>query len=130
MSAAAAFTARLDLLEGAGQITSPARRLTEDVVDDIEREFELELDEEHGAQLVTHLAMALGRLDRGEPVTTTVSVVTDELAGCPRENEFAHRVLGRCGERLGRAVPDSEIAYLALHLCALKMRQRGGGRAK
>lgn len=119
MSGANAFTERMDLLESSGQVTTTARQLTDEVIDEIEREFVVQLDEESGAQLVTHVAMALSRVDRGEPHTTALSVVEDELADCPREHDFSRRVLGRCGERLGRSVPEGEIAYLAVHLCVL-----------
>lgn len=121
VSGAAAFAARLDLLERAGEITPTARRLTDEVVDEIAREFGLDLDEEYGAQLVTHLAMALGRLDRGEPEATALAVVEEELAECRREHDFARRVLERCGAELGRSVPEGEVAYLAVHLCALTL---------
>jgi transcriptional antiterminator len=113
------FAERLDLLETSGQVTPAACKLTEEVVREIGREFHVELDEESGAQLVTHLAMALARLDRGEPAASALSVVKEELEDCPREHDFARRVLGNCGERLGRRVPDGEIAYLAVHLCVL-----------
>jgi transcriptional regulatory protein LevR len=113
------FAQRLDLLEASGQVTTDARRLTDEVVAEIEREFAVQLDEETGAQLVTHLAMALSRVDRGDPQASALAVVTDELAECPQEHEFSRRVLGRCGEQLGRDVPEGEIAYLAVHLCVL-----------
>jgi transcriptional regulatory protein LevR len=119
MNAATEFAERMDVLEASGQVTADARRLTEEVIAEIEREFAVHLDEDSGAQLVTHLAMALSRVDRGDPQMTALAVVTDELADCPREHEFSRRVLGRCGEQLGRAVPEGEIAYLAVHLCVL-----------
>jgi transcriptional antiterminator len=113
------FATRMDLLESSGQVTAQARLLTEDVIAQIEQEFAVRLDEQSGSQLVTHLAMALSRLDRGDPQPRALPSVAAELAQYPREREFSRRVLGECGQRLGRPVPEGEIDYLAMHLCVM-----------
>lgn len=115
----AELQSRLDLLTSAGEITAQARTLTEDVIRAIATEFDVQLDEENGAQLVTHLAMSLTRLERGTAEEFTIAGVDDEIRGRVREREFSTRTLGRCGEQLAREVPEAEIAYLTLHLCAL-----------
>ena len=114
-----AFAERLDLLLESGQITPRARELTEDVVERIEREFSVTLDETHGAQFVTHLAMALGRLDGGDVETQVSGVVEEEIRGRDHERAFMQRTLAECGERLERDVPEAEISYMTVHLCAL-----------
>jgi transcriptional regulatory protein LevR len=115
----AELQSRLNLLTSAGEITARARTLTEDVIRAVATEFHLWLDEDNAAQLVTHLAMALTRLERGTAEESTISVVDDEIRARVREREFSARTLRRCGEQLGREVPPAEIAYLTLHLCAL-----------
>jgi transcriptional regulatory protein LevR len=111
--------ARLDLLASAGEVTACARTLTEELMRAISGEFHVDLDENNGAQLVTHMAMALTRLDRGTPEESAIAVVDDEIRERTHELDFSARILRRCGEQLGREVPEAEIAYLALHLCAL-----------
>jgi transcriptional regulatory protein LevR len=110
---------RLDLLERANQVTPLARALTDEAIARIEREFEVVLDEANAAQLVTHLAVALSRLDRDEALTETPAVVGDELAEYPRELAFVRELLADLGTQVGRRVPDAEVSYLTLHLCAL-----------
>ena len=63
-----AFTARLDLLEDSGQVSAAARQQTLDFIDAVEAAFAVGLDEENGAMLVTHLAMALTRTERRAPL--------------------------------------------------------------
>ena len=114
-----AFAERLDLLLESEQITPRARELTEQTVDRIEAAFGVGLDEDHGAQFVTHLAMALARLDRGDVEREVSSVVEQEISGRDRERSFMEEVLRDCGARIGRDVPEAEISYMTVHLCAL-----------
>lgn len=110
---------RLDVLESAGEITPRARQLTEKVVCRIERELHVRLNEGNAAQLVTHLAMALGRLDRGEPERAIDDLVEDVAVGHPREFEFAQSVMESCAEEIGRPIPLAEVMYLTVHLVVL-----------
>ncbi|MGI8824076.1 MAG: PRD domain-containing protein [Chloroflexota bacterium] len=115
----ATFDARLSLLEETGQITSLARSLAEDMVERIEQVFSLQLNEANGAQFVTHVAMALSRLDRREEEAFASAVVDDELSECGQQLEFMRRVAQEYASELGREIPGSEISYMAIHLCAL-----------
>lgn len=115
----AVLQSRLDLLVSAGEITRRAQRLTEEVVGAVAEEFDLQLQEANGAQLVTHVALALTRVERGEPETTAIGAVDEEISAHERQLAFSRRVLGRCSQELGRPVPEAEISYLTLHLCAL-----------
>jgi transcriptional regulatory protein LevR len=117
--AATAFDERLSLLVGSGQVTPVARRLTESVVVEVETALGRALGEDDGAPFVTHLAMALSRLDRGEEAPAPSVAVEEELRAHPREHELMERALGRCGDELGRPVPATEVAYMTMHLCAL-----------
>ena len=110
---------RLDLLEQAGEITSRARQLTAAAIARIEREFDVRLDESNAAQLVTHLAMALSRLDRGDVETSVPAVVDDELETYTRELAFSRSLLDDLGSQLERAVPEAEVAYMTVHLAVL-----------
>jgi transcriptional regulatory protein LevR len=110
---------RLDLLERAGEITSRARQLTATAIARIEREFDVRLDESNAAQLVTHLAMALSRLDRRDVETSVPAVVDDELAAYTREFAFSRALLDDLGSQLERPVPEAEVAYMTVHLAVL-----------
>ncbi|MCW2736851.1 PRD domain-containing protein [Nocardioides sp.] len=119
----AMFQERLDLLEEAHQITPLARRLTEFMVAELAVQFELELDEESGALMVTHLAMALTRLNRGEVAAPVSESLERELAGRVDERDAVARLMQEASEVLGREVPETEILYMTLHLTSLVLKR-------
>lgn len=117
-----AFADRLSLLEESGQVTGVARRLTEDIIARIEREFDVQLDETNGAQMVTHVAMALSRVQRGDVETEVPAVVEEEIAGCDRERAFVDEIVKDWESKLGQEIPQAEVLYVVIHLCALAQR--------
>ncbi|MFJ5560762.1 PRD domain-containing protein [Streptomyces sp. NPDC093250] len=116
---AAEFAERLDMLEEAGQVTPLARRLTEFTVAELADELDVAFTEDNAAPFVTHLAVALTRLNRGEPGIEPSSVVDDEIRGRLRERDAVQRVMTECEKLLDRQIPDSEVAYMTVHLCAI-----------
>jgi hypothetical protein len=113
------FRDRLDLLEESSQVTPLARWLTESSLARIGQTFELRLTEENAAQFVTHLAIALTRLQRGDPPVELSAVVADELKSRAQEREMLRSIMTECEDVLDRRVPDVEIDYMTVHLCAL-----------
>ena len=93
--------------------------MTEAIVVRIERTFDLQLDQENGALFVTHLAMALSRLQRGQGETEVSGVVEEEIETCEREAEFVQGIVDDCQRELGIAVPPAEVSYMVIHLCAM-----------
>jgi transcriptional regulatory protein LevR len=119
------FSARLDLLVSSGQVTNEARSLTTEYLSAIETEFGIELREGEGSALVTHLAMGLTRLARNEPAIEAPPSLIDEVAGHPRELQFTRAQLRQCGDSLGCPLPESEIVFMAAHLCVLTATMQG-----
>ncbi|WP_169950463.1 PRD domain-containing protein [Microbispora sp. H11081] len=115
----AEFAERLDLLEEARQITPLARRLTELAIAEIADELAVTFTEENAAPFVTHLAVALTRLNRFEREAAPSAVVDEEIRDRTREREVIQRVMEECEKLLDREVPESEIAYMTVHLCAI-----------
>jgi hypothetical protein len=120
----ATFADRLDMLEESGQISPLARWLTEHSLARLAEHFGLTLTEDNAAQFVTHLAMALGRLQRGEPEVLASDVVAEEVAQFPREREAMRAIMDESEGVLDRGVPDSEVDYMTVHLCALLLEGR------
>ncbi len=116
---AAEFAERLDMLEESGQVTNLARRLTELCLAELATDLHLTLDEDNAAQFVTHLAIALTRINRGDPAVAMSAVVAEEIADRQRELDAVTRVMGDASRLLQREVPESEITYMTVHLCAL-----------
>jgi hypothetical protein len=119
----AIFQERLDLLQEADQITPLARRLTVFMVAELATEFDLTLDETSGAPMVTHIAMALTRLNRGEVAAPLSRSLERELAGRVAERAAITRLMGEVARLLGRDVPETEISYMTLHLATLVLKR-------
>lgn len=117
------FAERLDLLQEAGLITQLARRLTEFMVVELAAEFVLPLDDSSGAPMVTHIAMALTRLNRGEEPPALSTSLERELAGKVDERAAITRLMDEAADALGREVPETEISYMTLHLAALVLKK-------
>jgi HrpA-like RNA helicase len=113
------FAERLDMLEESGQVTNLGRRLAELSLADLAAELRLVLTEDNAAQFVTHLAIALTRINRGDPEITVSPVALEEIADRHREREAVTRVMRDCSRLLQRDVPESEIAYMTVHLAGL-----------
>jgi hypothetical protein len=113
---------RLDLLEGADVITPRARSATERAVAPIEAFAGIPLDDEGGQQFVTHLAMTLTRLDRDEEAPALPGTVGEEIAERHEEWAFARALATQWEVEFGRALPESEIAYVVVHLSVLRVR--------
>jgi transcriptional regulatory protein LevR len=113
------FRDRLDMLEESGQVTALARWMTESSLARITQEFGLRLTEENASQFATHVAMALSRLQRGEDEAPLSEALADEVRGHARERELVRRIMSECEPLLERSVPEVEIDYATVHLCAL-----------
>ena len=113
------FAERFDMLEESGQVTNLARRLTEMALAALATDLDLALTEDNAAQFVTHMAIALTRINRGDPEITVSAVAVEEIADRKREREAVATVMSDCSRLLQRDVPDSEIAYMTVHLCGM-----------
>lgn len=113
------FAERLDMLEESGQVTNLARRLTELCLADLAAALSLTLTEDNAAQFVTHLAIALTRINRGDPEIAMSAVAAEEVADRAREHQAVTGVMRDASRLLQREVPESEITYMTVHLCAL-----------
>jgi hypothetical protein len=116
------FAPRLDLLEDSGQVSQVARQQALDFVDAAESAFDVALDEDNGAMLVTHLAMALTRTERREPLPEQPpAVIVDEARANPTELAFVREKLDAYGAVLGEALPESEYVFMTAHLCTVTL---------
>jgi transcriptional antiterminator len=110
---------RLQLLLDSGQIDVAAHAATRAVVALVEGRYRTQVTEDNGAQFVTHLAVALARLRRGEGLCELPQAALSEAREYPVEWEFVATAVGEQARRLDVTLPTAEIAYLTLHLAAL-----------
>lgn len=113
------FRDRLDMLEESGQVTNLARRLTEMSMAQLSEELQLTLTEANAAPFVTHFAIALTRINRGDPEIAGSAVAEGEIADRHRERDAVSHVMRDCSRLLQREIPPNEIAYMTAHLCVM-----------
>jgi transcriptional regulatory protein LevR len=109
---------RLNLLVDSGEITETIRYSVVDFVNGIEDKYSLKITEENGSMLVSHLAMALGRIERREEIQTMDEELFTEVKETQtyKELDMFYDILE---ENLGSEIPESEKDFIALHLCTL-----------
>ena len=118
-----AFRERLDLLQTSGQLTQSVREATEALIAELNRRVG-PIDDDNAGVLVSHVALSLGRLTRGELLEPDL-LVQSEANQYPDELAEAAE-LARLAEQLGAgSLPGGEVSFLAIHLRALKESKRG-----
>jgi transcriptional regulatory protein LevR len=116
---ASEFRDRLDMLEESNQLTRSARKAALLCLAEISKAVEITLTEDNAAPFVTHVAVALTRLERGEDPVAVSGVVEEEVADRTQERSIVASAMRRCGDLLGIELPDSEISFITVHLCAV-----------
>lgn len=111
------FDARLRILRDAGQIGDQTLKRVKEAVGWL-AERQLVLDEENGAMFVTHLAIALERLQKGEAVEGLAPALLTEVKGS-KHCAAGEQIAKELEELWGIVLPESEKGYVMLHLCML-----------
>ena len=113
------FQERFDLLEAGGQLDPHVRPVVEGFLGDLATSFGVAVDEATAPQFATHLATAFTRIRAGDEDLEASAVVTAEIRDRTAEVEFVTDVVRRSESALGRIVPQAEIDYMVVHVCAL-----------
>lgn len=115
---------RLALLVESGQIRAAAATAAEQLLAGVAAYVGRPVAAETGGMIATHVALALERLLRGEPLADVPDVVIAEAGQHPETQAVAARLfadaLASLPDGAGVAVPASEVAYLTLHLQSLR----------
>lgn len=109
---------RLELLENSGEIDSYTRKAVIGFTKNIEKKYSIEVKEENGVMLVTHLAMALSRIKKGEEIESIDEEIFKEVKTTKMYKELPeyYKLLE---EQLDIFIPQNEKDYIALHVCTL-----------
>lgn len=115
------FRDRFQLMEESGQLSAPVRALTEELLRKVEREIGIELTEESGGMAATHLALALERIARREPLEAIPEDIVAEGRQCIDEWRLAEAISREAARVLDEGLPDGELGFLAIHFRAVKL---------
>ena len=109
---------RMDILREAGQISPETYEKVEKIILHFLSKHLIEIDETNGAMLITHLCIALNRMEKGEKINR----IEDEMFEEVRKNRFftkAQEAMNEINRILGSEMPIEESGYMMMHLCVL-----------
>lgn len=109
---------RLEILKGAGEISDEIMDVVTEFVKNFEKKYSAEITEENGSMLITHLAMALARIKRGEEINEMDELALEEIKETPTYNELPE-FYKKIEDKLQIKIPDSEKGFIAVHVCTL-----------
>lgn len=105
-----ALRERLDILYSTNTITDSARKLCEATVE----KFVQADNEKKYKKLVTHLAMAVSRIERQEELNAPPEEIMQEIRQSPHFPQAVENVKW-IESQMGGALPDEERQYLIMH---------------
>ena len=109
---------RMDILKEAGQISQLTYERVEKIINHFLSKHLIQIDETNGAMLITHLCIALSRMEKGEKINK----IEEEMFGEVRKNKFfmkAQEAMEEINKILGSEMPIEESGYMMMHLCVL-----------
>lgn len=112
---------RLEILLEAGVVSEKNYDITIAIILFLQDEKKLTVIEENAAAFVTHLCMALERIDKGDTVTPIDPSVLESVK---QENEYPLAyAISREIQQIYPMLEDTELEYLCLHLGTLLLTQ-------
>ena len=109
---------RMDILKEAGQISQLTYERVEKIINHFLSKHLIEIDETNGAMLITHLCIALSRMEKGEKINRIEVEMFEEV----KKNRFftkAQEAMNEINKILGSEMPIEESGYMMMHLCVL-----------
>jgi len=112
------FDERLGILRAGDVISPEVETLVRRVISRFKDRWDIRLTEDNGGRIVTHLAMALMRVFRNEPVATLETDMLDEfidLPVFPKSIEIIEDLIAWTPMKL----PESEKDYMIVNVCLI-----------
>lgn len=109
---------RLDILKNAGQISGETYDALIRIIKMFKNKWEIELTEENGAMLITHLSIALERIKKNELVDGIEAETYEEIKNhC--QYEKCKNIFEDITKETAIEIPKNEETFIMMHLCAL-----------
>lgn len=109
---------RLVILKDSGQIDEEIYKKIIKIIAMFNTIWDIELKEENGAMLITHLCIALQRVKNNCPVEK----IDKELYEQVKKNKYfktCQKALYDIKKEINMDIPQSEESFLMMHLCVL-----------
>ncbi|MDU1912437.1 PRD domain-containing protein [Fusobacterium sp.] len=109
---------RLEILNSSKAITDCTKEVMLNVIQMFKKIHEIELTEENGAMLITHLSMAIMRVKNNEPVKTIDEDVFKETLES-EHIEKANLIYEDLSKVLDVTLPENEKKYMLVNICVI-----------
>lgn len=109
---------RLEILNVSGAISDCTKDVMLNVIEMFNEKHNIELTEDNGAMMVTHLSMAITRVKNNEPVKTIDEEVFRETLESVHI-ERANLIYDDLSEVLDITLPDDEKKYMLVNICVI-----------
>lgn len=109
---------RLEILNVSGAITDATKDVMLNVIDMFNKKHNIELIEDNGAMMVTHLSMAITRVKNNEPV----KMIDEEVFKETLESEHiekANLIYNDLSKVLDVTLPEDEKKYMLVNICVI-----------
>ncbi|MGL6064536.1 MAG: PRD domain-containing protein [Fusobacteriaceae bacterium] len=109
---------RLEILNNSGAITNCTKEVMVNVIQMFNEKHGIELTEDNGAMMVTHLSMAIMRVKNNEPVKAIDEEIFKEILESSYI-EKANHIYKDLIEVLDVILPESEKKYMLVNICVI-----------
>ena len=109
---------RLTILKESGQIDEEIYKKMLEVISMFHKKWNIELKEDNGSMLITHLCIALQRVKNNCPAEKAEDDVYEEVKLSPYF-EISTKVLSDIQKEVDMDIPESEKSFLMMLLCVL-----------
>ncbi len=109
---------RLDILKTSGQISEKTYDQVEKIILHFKNNHNIEITEENGAMLVTHLCITLSRIEKDQKVNKIEDDIFKDVIN-NRHYKTAEVAMKEIDMILGSDMSIEERGYMLMHLCVL-----------
>jgi hypothetical protein len=121
------FDKRLGILRGGNVISAGVENQVRTVISRLEDRWRIILTEETGGRIVTHLAMALMRIERGEDIAAPEDDVLEEFRNL-EVFEASSEITDDLISFTPMNLPKAERDYMIVNICLLLEKKNDGKR--
>ncbi|SFB25813.1 PRD domain-containing protein [Clostridium frigidicarnis] len=108
---------RLNILRDAGQVSEKTYNQLLKVIRYFKEKRNIELTEENGAMLITHLSSALARIEKNELVNSIEEIIFEEIKKDINYKKVVE-ITDDMEETIGK-LPREERDFIEMHICTL-----------
>lgn len=111
------LTVRLNIFKDSGMLSEENYHKVINVINYFDEVIKIKLDEENAAMFITHLCVALGRIDKNE-IQSEIDIEILESLKLEENYNKSMEIVKDLKVILGE-LPIGEVNYLVMHICTL-----------